>query len=310
MALGGPTAQAAETFLKAVPSWQKIYLDGQEVQMTAYNINGSNYVKLRDIGKAVGFNVYWDTAANGVQIDSDAPYTGEAPPRSSLDTINVGSYKGVLLKVGDRSGLIISPNGSSYAVTSSDLKVVSIENVSGFWIAVAKSPGTATITVTGDAGKTGSLTLTVSDSTLSTNEAPSPTSTSTAELDEVRQEIIRLANNVRRENGVAELPVNDALMNAAQICSERLYTWHHTKEECEAVMASGYPNGFGTNLTVFTSTADAAQHAIDNWSGSPGHFQTMIDPNADGIGVGVTQSGGVTYCYMFIGKPNSVNPYG
>ncbi len=36
----------------------------------------------------------------------------------------------------------------------------------------------------------------------------------------------------------------------------------------------------------------------------------MIDPDADGIGVGVTQSEGVTYCYMFIGKPNSINPYG
>ena len=39
-------------------------------------INGNNYVKLRDIGEAVGFNVYWDGA---VQIDSDSPYTGAAP---------------------------------------------------------------------------------------------------------------------------------------------------------------------------------------------------------------------------------------
>ncbi len=42
------------------------------------NINGSNYVKLRDAGRQVGFNVYWD---NGVQVDTGAPYTGVAPTR-------------------------------------------------------------------------------------------------------------------------------------------------------------------------------------------------------------------------------------
>lgn len=71
---GGTTAYAAG--IVAEPSWQPIYVDGQKVAMTAYNIGGNNYVKLRDIGQQVGFNVYWD---NGVQVDSDAPYTGVAP---------------------------------------------------------------------------------------------------------------------------------------------------------------------------------------------------------------------------------------
>jgi len=74
--LTGPAAHAAESYLKAYHSAQAIYLDGQQVELEAYTINGSNYVKLRDIGEAVGFNVYWDGA---VQIDSDAPYTGVAP---------------------------------------------------------------------------------------------------------------------------------------------------------------------------------------------------------------------------------------
>ena len=46
--------------------------------MTAYNIAGNNYVRLRDIGQQVDFNVYW---SDGVQIDTDAPYTGIAPVR-------------------------------------------------------------------------------------------------------------------------------------------------------------------------------------------------------------------------------------
>ena len=41
---------------------------------------------------------------------------------------------------------------------------------------------------------------------------------------EIRQEMIRLINQTRKANGVSELPVNDALMNAAQACSNRRYT--------------------------------------------------------------------------------------
>ena len=43
---------------------------------------------------------------------------------------------------------------------------------------------------------------------------------------------------------------------------------------------------------------------------SPGHFETMIDSRCDCIGVGVTQYDGITYCYMFVGIPNSVEAIG
>ncbi len=35
----------------------------------------------------------------------------------------------------------------------------------------------------------------------------------------------------------------------------------------------------------------------------------MIKPDCDSIGVGVTESGSVTYCYLFVGRPNTHNPY-
>ena len=82
--LSGPAAQAA-TSLTATLSSQHIYVDGAEVSMTAYLINGSNYVKLRDVGKAVDFEVYWDGSA--VQIKSDRPYTGEAPASQQTDAL-------------------------------------------------------------------------------------------------------------------------------------------------------------------------------------------------------------------------------
>ena len=121
MLFSGVTAEAAG--ITAEPTWQNIYVDGRQVSITAYNIAGNNYVRLRDIGQQVGFNVYW---ADGVQIDTDAPYTGVAPMQAT-------------------DGL--------------------------------------------------------------------PT------IDEIRQEMIQRINEVRRENDVSELTVNQSLMDAAQKCS-------------------------------------------------------------------------------------------
>lgn len=210
--MSGSFAEAAEAFLKAYPSNHTMYLDGQQVELEAYVINGSNYVRLRDVGAAMGFNVYWDDTTGTVQIDSDAPYTGQPPA-------------------------------------------------------------------------------------------------DTTELDAVRQEIVRLVNQVRRENGVGYLTIDQRLMDAAQERAETMQTFHDTRAECEAVIAHGYPYGFGANITAFTSKVDVAQQAVTNWVNSSGHFQTMIDPACDTIGVGVAQDQYKTVCYLFVGDPNSHNPY-
>ena len=82
LSLSAPAAQAVES-LKATLSTNRILVDGQEVRLTAYNINGNNYVMLRDVGKALGFNVCWDSDAKCVQVESGKPYTGEAPEKSA-----------------------------------------------------------------------------------------------------------------------------------------------------------------------------------------------------------------------------------
>ena len=227
-----------------------------------------------------------------------------AIPAQAAETvpIRVNSYKGSTLEVGERSGLMIAPGGTEYTVTSSAPDTVAVEQVMTFWVAVAKAEGTAEITATATDGQTSGVTITV----VSAESAVPDAVDETAAYSEVRQELI---NQTRAANGVSELPVSEALMTAAQSCSDRRYTWHHAPEEAKAAADAGYPYGFGDNLTVFTGTEDAAQHALDNWLNSPGHRDTMLDPNCDCIGVGVTQHDGVTYCYMFVGIPNSVNFY-
>lgn len=302
---GGSVAYAAGVAAKYAP--QTAYVDGKAVQMEAYNIGGYNYVKLRDIGQMVDFNVYWD--GKSVQIDSDAPYTGEAPTQQADTSIRVSSMNGNTLKAGERSSLITSPYGIECTAVSSNANVASLEKVLGYWVAVAKAPGTTVITVTTSDGRTGSITITVEPTDPAASAVEYPVDLN-ANL-EIRQEIIRLANQVRRENGVPEVTVNNSLMDAAQFISGQRYSWHHSQEECEAARAYGYPHGFGSNLTVFTGVgdSDAAQRAITNWINSPGHFQTMIDPRCNCIGVGVTTTEYATYCYMFLGDPNSHTAY-
>ena len=215
MVIGAALVSEAAAGIVAEPTWQKIYVDGRQVSMTAYNIAGSNFVRLRDIGRQVGFNVYWE---DGVQIDTDAPYTGITPAQE---------------------------------VSSQPTDV------------------------------------------------------------EIREEMIRRINEVRKKHGVPELTVNQALMDAAQECSAYLYTHHNKRVECETVLKAGYPHGFGSNLTVFTATAPEriSEKAVANWENSPGHLATMIDPNCDTIGVGVTIDNGRAFCYMFVGNPTAHNPY-
>ena len=215
MVIGAALVSEAAAGIVAEPTWQKIYVDGRQVYMTAYNIAGNNYVRLRDIGQQVDYNVYW---SDGVQIDTDAPYTGIAPVQ-----------------------------GSGTQLTDM----------------------------------------------------------------EIREEMVRRINEVRRKYGAPVLTVSQALMDAAQECSSYLYTHHTNRAECETVAASGYPYGFGSNLTVFTVTnlERISEKAVANWENSPGHLATMIDPNCNAVGVGVTIANGKAFCYMFAGNPTAHNPY-
>lgn len=188
---GGSIAVAAG--ITAEPTWQPIFVDGQQVEMEAYNIAGHNYVKLRDMGKQVGFNVYWNA---GVQIDTGHPYTGIAPAESG---IRVSSYKGSTLRPGDRSGLNISPSADIKSVVSTQPNVIRVENASGFWTAIAVSSGTSDVVVTDQHGKTATLTLTVVDG----KQGASNPESGASQIDAARQEIVRLVNQVRREKRCA-----------------------------------------------------------------------------------------------------------
>lgn len=77
-AVGGEmVTQGNPVQTNAILSASKILLDGKEISLTAYTINGNNYFKLRDLGQTFDFGVGWDGEAQTISIDTSAGYTAE-----------------------------------------------------------------------------------------------------------------------------------------------------------------------------------------------------------------------------------------
>lgn len=132
-----PAAKAGVAALTATPSTQAIYVDGQRVQFEAYAIHGNNFVKLRDIGKAVDFGITYDAATNSVYIDSDAPYQ-EAAPQPAQSAASPGTVTEESVKAALDALKVRYPLGSTYAApyhsTSGGPYGTSISNCAGWAI--------------------------------------------------------------------------------------------------------------------------------------------------------------------------------
>lgn len=64
-----PTGKA-----EALTSSDTVYVNGQKLELTAYKIGGANFYGIRDLGRALGFNVGWKQGT-GMYIESDKPYS-------------------------------------------------------------------------------------------------------------------------------------------------------------------------------------------------------------------------------------------
>jgi len=211
-------ASAAVTAITATPSANPVYLDGQQITLEVYNINGNNYMKLRDIGKVMGFNVYWD---DGVQIDSDAAYTGEAPESDTEST----------------------PSGESVRPVA-------------------------------------------------TEEA------TPVDVESARNQVVSLTNDLRRENGLSALTVDENLMQAAQIRAEEMAattTYSHTRPDGTKYSTVTGCRYVAENINRIAQLyldqqgKELAEATVDSWSHSDGHLANMLSTKANAIGVGIAK---------------------
>ncbi|KAF5069979.1 Cysteine-rich secretory protein family protein [anaerobic digester metagenome] len=212
-------ASAAVAGVTATPSTNPVYLDGQQITLEVYNINGNNYMKLRDIGKVMGFNVYWD---DGVQIDSDTAYTGEAPESDAA-------------------------SGST------------AENIQSTTTAVEDTP---------------------------------------VDVEFARNQVVSLTNDLRRENGLSALTVDENLMQAAQIRAEEMAattTYSHTRPDGTKYSTVTGCRYVAENINRIAQlyldqrSKSLAEATVDSWAYSDGHLANMLSTKANAIGVGIAK---------------------
>lgn len=135
------------TTLKVVPSTHHVEVNGEAVNPQAYNIDGYNYFKLRDLayllnGTTMSFNVTWDSSKNAVNLISGQVYTvvgGEMTVASTTSLRVQESTSKVLL---DGSGVSIKGyniNGNNY------YKIADVSSAIGFTAAYESTTKTVQI---------------------------------------------------------------------------------------------------------------------------------------------------------------------
>lgn len=68
VAIGGELLSEVEQDMNVVENDTPIYVDGRQTAITAYNINGSSYFKIRDIADAAGFEIQWDGGSQTINV--------------------------------------------------------------------------------------------------------------------------------------------------------------------------------------------------------------------------------------------------
>ncbi|MDZ7834753.1 MAG: CAP domain-containing protein [Alkalibacterium sp.] len=134
------------------------------------------------------------------------------------------------------------------------------------------------------------------------------------DYDTVEQTIITLVNELRQEQNLNTLASNDMLKAAAIIrAKETEESFSHTRPngtdpftvfEEEGI---SYPYKIvGENLgmaTYYLNEEEMAELLFDGWVESKGHYENMIRPDYEEIGVGVHYDGEFLYATQLFGTP-------
>jgi len=92
--VGGEMAESTVNSIKVKPSTAVVLLNGNEVKLTGYLINGNNYYGIAEIGEAIGFPVSYDSDTKTVHISTDE--TPENPDTKPVDPQEPGDPGSVI----------------------------------------------------------------------------------------------------------------------------------------------------------------------------------------------------------------------
>lgn len=192
----------------------------------------------------------------------------------------------------------------TFTFTSSDTSVATIKTTASNKVGCtvkAVGPGNATITVTDSNGITAEAKVTVTGS--------STVDPSGDEYADVKDEIIKLTNDVRAENGVAALTKSDLLMKIAQQRAEESAdneTIRHIRPDGSFYDTIFAEYGLDINSMQYNEIlgygrTESATKMMTAWKESSGHFGAMTAANKSLVGVGVAKgdNGYYYFCQVF-----------
>ena len=293
---------------------QKITVDGVQVNMTAYQISGNNYVKLRDIGKQVGFGVSYDAATESVRIDTDAPYTEETASVSgsaitkwnstmtdfNRDMIRCNWDKSKYLTTakqyaaaitGKADGTVEDVIAALDAMKGAPVEAVSFDNnpVNYFWANELRKALGQEVTSGGE-----------------NDGAPAVTEEM---LRNWELEMVDAVNEERRTVGVPELEIDKNLMGWAQHWAKHLTTeFRHSdidEERAYAAQQGLSPSDVYSQENITGGSTDlnnVVERHMNNFMTSEGHRNTILDSDWTRVGIGYAVGPtGSLYCVQEFG---------
>lgn len=153
----GTSAAAQTTGLAIGLSTHRVSVDGELVEPQGYNVNGSNYYKLRDIayilnGTKSQFNVSWDAENNQIDLTSNTSYQavgGEMSSSASAVIKNCTPSDSVIMLDGKKVELTgYRINGNNY------YRIREVGEALGFGVDFEESTRTVLIDSEGEGGNT------------------------------------------------------------------------------------------------------------------------------------------------------------
>lgn len=312
MLLCGISAGAAD--LTAQLSQQPIYVEGERVwDVTAYDIGGNNYVKLRDMGMSVGFDVVYDASTDSVHIDPTIAYSGN--PETYLD---VEIPKTASAKLSQQP---IYVNGKRVEITAYDIggsnymKLRDIGTAVGFGVTYDAGTDSVHIDPTTpyresikkqsyasdpeqtppqddfmgyatDEDAIDAIFKRAAEETAKAQQNSMNQPDAQSEEDAV-QTVFRLVNEAREAEGLAPLTLDDKLCEAAQIRAKELNElYSHTRpdgRDADSVLDDNNISwvSMGENIAGVNMTEDL----MPGWMSSDGHRRNILNPKATEVGI-------------------------
>ena len=261
----------------AIGSSQTIFVDGRLVPMTAYNINGNNYVCLREVGHVINFEVTYAASDDSVRIFTGEPYSGELTmPGQDQERVEAAMSRQAIYVDG-----VVAPMLAYTVCGNNYVKLRDIGVAVGFsveWDALRSC-------ITIDTGcRYGETTAMPTDNTAYPVPAMS--------LYEMKMELIRLTNIERIKLGLAGLEDLPELMECAQLKADDMLENHYfghnspiygSANDMVRRLVPGY-KGACENINI---GAAAPAEVVAGWLESEEHYINLTNPRVTHIGVGI-----------------------